>query len=481
MPTPQRMGLSRQYSKEKLLEASADVISGTLLSKQASVKYAIPQRTIQKYVAILRLGQSAPERQRPGPKPVMPAALEKDLVDWIAGMQSCGHPVQRQTITLRAARICRAFDQTMTLSSGWYQRFLARHPILAKRTAQVISRSRNEVCERTVEILYDSLATVVNEHKLDSTRIFNMDETAFNSRKKSKVVVALRGSKNVWAKDINTNFHMSIAACGNAAGLVIPPLFIMPGDTVKRSLSSCEVVLGSRITTSNKGWMTEYLFLQWLDFFNESVPASIQRPVLLVFDGLASHYGYDILEKCEKLQIVLLCLPANATHLFHPLDVCVFGPYKHAIRDAIASHMPAAVTIASQAWSQHVSSANMIAGFVESGLWPVSLDQMLARLSLFKEGGLKKGYTVAGWLKFRKGVQDGELTLPPRTSELDSSKTVTVAGRLLTVKLLRDIDASKEAKAAATAAKKALKAASKSRKGKGKAKLVARIVQEITV
>ncbi|RHZ20748.1 hypothetical protein DYB31_011039 [Aphanomyces astaci] len=339
MPTPQRMGLSRQYSKEKLLEASADVISGTLLSKQASVKYAIPQRTIQKNVAILRLGQSAPERQRPGPKPVMPAALEKDLVDWIAGMQSCGHPVQRQTITLRAARICRAFDQTMTLSSGWYQRFLARHPILAKRTAQVISRSRNEVCERTVEILYDSLATVVNEHKLDSTRIFNMDETAFNSRKKSKVVVALRGSKNVWAKDINTNFHMSIAACGNAAGLVIPPLFIMPGDTVKRSLSSCEVVLGSRITTSNKGWMTEYLFLQWLDFINESVPASIQRPVLLVFDGLASHYGYDILEKCEKLQIVLLCLPANATHLFHPLDVRVFGPYKHAIRDAIASHM----------------------------------------------------------------------------------------------------------------------------------------------
>ncbi|RHY41308.1 hypothetical protein DYB38_010448 [Aphanomyces astaci] len=412
MPTPQRMGLSRQYSKEKLLEASADVISGTLLSKQASVKYAIPQRTIQKNVAILRLGQSAPERQRPGPKPVMPAALEKDLVDWIAGMQSCGHPVQRQTITLRAARICRAFDQTMTLSSGWYQRFLARHPILAKRTAQVISRSRNEVCQRTVEILYDRLATVVNEHKLDSTRIFNMDETAFNSRKKSKVVVALRGSKNVWAKDINTNFHMSIAACGNAAGLVIPPLFIMPGDTVKRSLSSCEVVLGSRITTSNKGWMTEYLFLQWLDFINES---------------------------------------------------------------------PAAVTIASQAWSQHVSSANMIAGFVESGLWPVSLDQMLARLSLFKEGGLKKGYTVAGWLKFRKGVQDGELTLPPRTSELDSSKTVTVAGRLLTVKLLRDIDASKEAKAAATAAKKALKAASKSRKGKGKAKLVARIVQEITV
>ncbi|ETV86380.1 hypothetical protein H257_02759 [Aphanomyces astaci] len=78
MPSPQRMGLSRQYSKEKLLEASADVISGTLLSKQASVKYAIPQRTIQKYVAILRLGQSAPERQRPGPKPVMPAASSSD-------------------------------------------------------------------------------------------------------------------------------------------------------------------------------------------------------------------------------------------------------------------------------------------------------------------------------------------------------------------------------------------------------------------
>ncbi|RHZ40922.1 hypothetical protein DYB26_014138 [Aphanomyces astaci] len=101
--------------------------------------------------------------------------------------------------------------------------------------------------------------------------------------------------------------------------------------------------------------------------------------------------------------------------------------------------------------------------------------------------GLSRQYSKEKLLEASADVISGTLiskqasvkyAIPQRTIQ---NKTVTVAGRLLTVKLLRDIDASKEAKAAATAAKKALKAASKSRKGKGKAKLVARIVQEITV
>jgi hypothetical protein len=40
-----------------------------------------------------------------------------------------------------------------------------------------------------------------------------------------------------------------------------------------------------------------------------------------------------------ELKIILLFLPPNATHLVQPLDICVFAPFKRAIRDGIHDYM----------------------------------------------------------------------------------------------------------------------------------------------
>ncbi|KAG3108221.1 hypothetical protein PI124_g12456 [Phytophthora idaei] len=40
---------------------------------------------------------------RPGPKTVMPAELEQDLVEWIAAMQRCGMPVGRKDIIAKSS------------------------------------------------------------------------------------------------------------------------------------------------------------------------------------------------------------------------------------------------------------------------------------------------------------------------------------------------------------------------------------------
>jgi hypothetical protein len=41
------------------------------------------------------------------------------------------------------------------------------------------------------------MVKVVVENKLNSSRIFNVDETAFMTRKKSRRVIAVKGSPNV--------------------------------------------------------------------------------------------------------------------------------------------------------------------------------------------------------------------------------------------------------------------------------------------
>eukprot|EP00644_Phytophthora_capsici_P003359 jgi/Phyca11/130874/e_gw1.99.86.1 len=110
---------------------------------------------------------------------------------------------------------------------------MERHPTLASRTAQKLTLKRNNIEATNLITLFNTLAQLVIELKLDASRVFNMDETAFQTRNKSKKVVAVRGSSNVWSMDPAINFHLTIVACGSGAGFVVPPAFILPGQTVE--------------------------------------------------------------------------------------------------------------------------------------------------------------------------------------------------------------------------------------------------------
>ncbi|KAE9051120.1 hypothetical protein PR003_g1797 [Phytophthora rubi] len=79
-----------------------------------------------------------------------------------------------------------------TCGHGWYRRFLKRHHILSGWTSESITKARNG---RTR--LFTTLYKVLIEHKISSSRLFNMNETAFDTNKGSKRVVAVCGSHNV--------------------------------------------------------------------------------------------------------------------------------------------------------------------------------------------------------------------------------------------------------------------------------------------
>ena len=116
--------------------------------------------------------------------------------------------------------------------------------------------------------------------------------------------MALRGSKSVWTKDISTSFHLTLVVCGSASGQVIPPLFLFPGDTLCEELADCDVVEGSFVTASNKGYMTELLFMHWLSYFSDSVGEGVERPILLVMDGCSSHVSDEIITKALTLKVL---------------------------------------------------------------------------------------------------------------------------------------------------------------------------------
>ncbi|RHY17080.1 hypothetical protein DYB25_009852 [Aphanomyces astaci] len=132
--------------------------------------------------------------KRRGPKPLFPDSFEQDMVAWISAMQQEGMPATRFVILLKANKLLRRLDPLRTVTGSWYCRFMNRHPELTTRVAQVISNARNSVDEVGVKKIFDSMEEAIRVHGLTAERIFNMDETSFASRLKSKDVVALKGS-----------------------------------------------------------------------------------------------------------------------------------------------------------------------------------------------------------------------------------------------------------------------------------------------
>lgn len=253
------MGHRRSHSNDSILAAVGRVFARETVPG-VSQDMSIGSSTLRKWVAKAKNNEDLQPKRR-GPPPMFPLELETYLCEWVVGMQSTGYLVEPDVIIAKASQIeIRMFGKD--IGWDWYQRFLSRHPQLCAREAQIVFRQRNEVNEAAVHRLFETLLKTIIKRKLDATRIFNMDKTAFQTRRKSKRVVALRGSPSMRSKTVSASFHLSIVASGSAAGLIVPPLFILPGERLRRTvLDGCNVP-GATITVTTSRFMNTGLFIK---------------------------------------------------------------------------------------------------------------------------------------------------------------------------------------------------------------------------
>ncbi|KAG3180020.1 hypothetical protein PC128_g15752 [Phytophthora cactorum] len=357
---------------------------------------AVPLRTLFRLVKRAS-GDRLSGTLRPGPKTVMPAELEQDLVEWIAAMQRCGMPVGPSSVSLKPNR---AVDGEGT------------------------------------SILFNTLAKLFIEMKIDGTRIFNMDETSFMPKTARRKVVAVCGSTNVWRKKTKPSFHMTVVGAVSTAGAAIPPLLTVPGVRPFKEDIAALSIKGSAITGAPKGFSNKNIFVQWLELVGENVDY-LAKPVVFIVDNSSTHID-----------------AANATHLFQPLDMALFKPYKDCVHDLMLERLCSindpvvrktnAIEMACTAYQRALINkpTSAVNGFRECAIWPLSLVELRARLALYKGGGVKGDISTAAWLTHRDAVIDEVrkeiLLLPPFdiTGKKRKRTTVDVAGRLVTRELL---------------------------------------------
>lgn len=216
------------------------------------------------------------------------------------------------------------------------------------------------------------------------------------------------------------SFHLAIVVSVSAVGHTIPPLFILLCQRLTRELLDDCVVEDTAVAVAPKAFMTRTVCSKWIKHFSSSVPSNVARPLLLIYDGCASHCGPEIMSRAIELKLILVPLSSNATHLLQLLDVAVFKMFKMSLRRkfvAVAGKScltkKKTIYIASDALHCDVLArpANAIAGFASNGLWPISLPRMIARKEKSSSGG-KESRENPIWLTVREELRTEVFFLP---------------------------------------------------------------------
>jgi hypothetical protein len=289
---------------------------------------------------------------------------------------------KKEVITLVEGMLSEKY-RSVTVSNGWWESFKQKHPTITLRSAEKLSYARlvasnPDVINRYFDLLEKTLST--NDLLDNPSRIFNCDESGLPLDHCPSSVITTKGQKHARVITSGNKKQITVLACGNAAGYVIPPLVIFARKTFNAELAIGEIP-STMYGLSDNGWMTSDIFEHWfMHHFLVHAPAA--RPLLLILDGHSTHYSPSFITKTAHEMVIVFCLPPNTTHLTQPLDKGAFGPLKtywHEECQRYMSKNPGKVItqyefmqIFSRAWYCAMTPQNLIGAFRTTGVYPLN-------------------------------------------------------------------------------------------------------------
>ena len=126
--------------------------------------------------------------------------------------------------------------------------------------------------------------------------------------------------------------------------------------------------------------MVESTFMEWFYHFIKSVRPSKANPVLLILDNHETHISINFIDLASDDGVIVLTIPPHTSHKLQPLNIAVYGPFKHhynrEIDSWLVSHPGKIVSIydiaeiSGKAWVKVPMPVNIISGFLASGISP---------------------------------------------------------------------------------------------------------------
>ena len=141
-------------------------------------------------------------------------------------------------------------------------------------------------------------------------------------------------------------------------------------------------------------------FVRWAEIFVKDVSDLTKhgRRLLLLYDGYRSHMSLKVLRILRQGNVIAYCLPAHTSGKTQPLDLTVFGAFKHHIAAnmksiSLVNHHDLFdcfdfCNILREVNEKSFTPSNIYAGLERAGLWPINAEKLLDSP---KPDGLNRG------------------------------------------------------------------------------------------
>ncbi|XP_013379225.1 uncharacterized protein LOC106150784 [Lingula anatina] len=367
--------MPRKYNLEQLDAAVLSVQAGTYTLTEASRAFGVPVTTIGDHV-------SGRLKFTPKKKPLMNPDDEEALIAYAMLMADWGFPLTRDLMGHFAKGIMKERDPNVEFlaSDGWWWRLRQRHPELSLRKPGLINRGRAVMSQPSVaESHFDLLKETLALHNItDPSKIYNVDETYFQSKASSKVV-AKKGKQFPYEREVTNANHVTVVECGSAVGQLLPPMIIFEGcppapEAIQQGPE--DALYGS----SESGYIDSDMYLQWfVKIFLKHAPSA--RPLILLQDNLAAHASKGLIDSAKENNIILFNIPAHTSHFLQPLDQ-IFKDlkleYRKIAKSASLLRKNLLITKATfpaifkSARRKALTPEKLSASFKTTGIWPLN-------------------------------------------------------------------------------------------------------------
>ena len=127
-------------------------------------------------------------------------------------------------------------------------------------------------------------------------------------------------------------------------------------------------------------------------FFKQFLPSieHFKWSIVLIRDNLGCHFSTSVIQECMACDMLFICFPPNATHLYQPLDVAVFRPAKVSWKDILGTwhlesrcmdNLPKTVFLSLlYKLVRRLKAWNLFSGFRVSGIYSLNRQRFLKRL-----------------------------------------------------------------------------------------------------
>nr|XP_033329354.1 uncharacterized protein LOC117222019 [Megalopta genalis] len=391
-----RVKRTRKWNEQSLKQAMECVEEGRMNVFQASLYFGIPNSTLRH-----RLLKSNPREPYEVPNEyfvassmvdnAIPRCAELILLHHIKQLRKFGFAPDQTIVRNWALQLDKKlnlsdkFNDESEVEYDWICSFLQRHPDLLVREATEISIAAViGMNRRSLKYYFTLLDNVLTENGLHDkpSNIFNMDEIYVQLHTRPKYVLAARGSKNMLSLTPNKKGEtISIIACCNAEGMFLPPYAIFKSETEKDEYLD-GMPSGSQIVTTETSlaYVDDTIFKNWLK--THFLPRKPTETALLIVDGRTHHINsLDVLDFCERQNIILFCLPSHASRYLQPLDREFFKSFQNnyfvACKNFQTTNSNNTIhfgKLLSQAWSKSATVANAVTAFNVTGISPFNPD-----------------------------------------------------------------------------------------------------------